>query len=206
MISTSLVRTQAVSHSIPCQLKWLKMKVLKTVRRHYVVLGISPAQRLSKRVLGGFLLFGYLIVSQFVYFFYKADDFMESMECFCSASGSIIMFIGFAVSVVKRALLFESIANIEQLIDSSEPYSIYLFPCEITLKLNFYHLGCAYPKSEALFFKASHQIERLSETVFAVVMKIALQLYILPKCIVGYALYFITNSENKSFPLPFPMW
>lgn len=99
----------------------LEMKILKTVQRHYVALGISSTPRLSERVLAGFLLYLCVIVLQLMYTFHMAGDFMESVEYVCSISGTIVGFVFFAAIVFNRILLFESIANIEQLIDTSEP-------------------------------------------------------------------------------------
>lgn len=72
------------------------------------------------------------------------------------------------------------------------------------IECNF--LGRKHPKSEALFLKTSWQIERLTEIVFTVFVKILLQCLMLPKCIVSFAAYFITESGNDSFQLPVPFW
>lgn len=63
-----------------------------------------------------------------------------------------------------------------------------------------------YPESWTFFLNASRQVERLSETVYTVVFKIALQFVILPRCISSYCVYFITDAENDSFQLPIPLW
>lgn len=81
-----------------------------------------------------------------------------------------------------------------------------LFPCEFILNLNFYDLGRKYAKSEALFFETSQQVERLSEIVFTVLMKVAVPCFILPKCIVIFVVYFTTDLESDLFQLPYPLW
>lgn len=67
-------------------------------------------------------------------------------------------------------------------------------------------LGSKNPKSEALFFKADQQVEQLSGITFTVLVKILLQCFMLPKCIVSYGVYFITDSGNESFQMPVPFW
>lgn len=100
---------------------------------HYATLGICPSNQptqtypfsLLLRVIFGFLLFGYLIVSQCVYTFYVANGFIEYVECICTTFSSIIVFVFFAAIVFRKTELFEIIENIESLIDTSEPFLNY---------------------------------------------------------------------------------
>lgn len=107
-----------------------KIKILKTVRRNYAILGISPTHQSTQKypfdgkVLFGFLLFGCTIILQLAYIFRVASGFMEYMECICENSGTIVMFIAFATIVLKLNLLFESIDDIENFMDSSEPFLV----------------------------------------------------------------------------------
>lgn len=103
------------------------MKIFQTVRKQYVIVGINLSNQwtqkypFSKRVLFGFLLFGYLILSQFVYSFHVADGFMEYVECVSSTSAGILVFVCFAAIDFRKTTLFEIIDNIEKLVDTSEP-------------------------------------------------------------------------------------
>lgn len=67
-------------------------------------------------------------------------------------------------------------------------------------------LGCKYPKSRRFFWKINRQVERLSETIFTVVMKTVVQILILPKCVVSFATYLISDLASDSFQLPIPLW
>lgn len=102
------------------------MKIFRTVRKQYAILGIRSSNQsirnysFNKRILFGFLLFAYLILSHFVYFFHVANGFMDCMECICSLSASIIMFVCLAAIVFRKNTLFECIHNMEKLIDTSE--------------------------------------------------------------------------------------
>lgn len=111
------------------QLSRLKIKIFRTVREHYAIVGISPtivnlSRRLpfNERVLLGFLSFVCTTVSQFVYLLHIASNFMEYMECACSLSGTIIIFVCFMAIVCRKTTLFESLDDIEKLIDSSESF------------------------------------------------------------------------------------
>lgn len=67
-------------------------------------------------------------------------------------------------------------------------------------------LGRKYPKSMKLFMEANQRAERVTEIVFTVVMKIAVQFIMLPKCIASFGSYFLTDSGSNSFELPYPLW
>lgn len=103
------------------------MKILKTVQNHYATLGVSSSKQLTKkypfseRVFFGFFLFVYLLVSELVYIYYVAIGFMEYMDCICTISTSIIIFVCFMAIVHRKTTLFESIENLEKLIETSEP-------------------------------------------------------------------------------------
>lgn len=102
------------------------MKVFQTLRRQYAILGISspnpsPQQcPFNERVFFGVFLFGCFIGSQFMYIAYVASSFMDDMQCICSLSGTIIIFVCFLAIVFRKTTLFESIENIEKLIETSK--------------------------------------------------------------------------------------
>lgn len=73
---------------------------------------------------------------------------------------------------------------------------------EFVLKIS----GCKYLNSKRFFVKANRQVERSSEIIFTLLMKIALQCYMLPKCVVSFGAYFFIDLGGESFQLPLPMW
>lgn len=194
----------------------VKIKILELVQRHYAILGITPSNQspqkysFNRRVFFGFLLFGCVIVLHMMYIFRVANGFMDYIVCICSLSGNTITFICFAAVVFKSNLLFEMIGNMETLIDTSESlldFAIHDFIDErLKIQLKCSNSGRKYPESSRFFLKISHQIEQLSELVFIAVVEVALQCYMLPKLIVSYAVYFITDTGADSFQLPLPLW
>lgn len=105
------------------------MKIFQTFQKQFAILGISPDPNHSNRkyifnekLIFGFLLLGYMIVSQFVYIFYEANGFMEYVESICATSASTIVLACLANTVFRRALIFESIDNMETLIDTSRSF------------------------------------------------------------------------------------
>lgn len=100
-----------------------KMKIFRIVRKQFAILSITPPKS-QKFSFDGKLCYGYVsigcnFISQLVYTIYVADGFMEIMESVCSTSGMVIQFVCFATIASKRALLFQTIENIENLIDTS---------------------------------------------------------------------------------------
>lgn len=107
------------------------MKFFQTVRKQFAVVGISSTSDQStqkypynEKVLLTFLTYGCTLVSQTVYIFCVASGFMEYMECVSALFAGTIIFVCFAAIVFKKRTLFESIDDIEKLIDSSKANSI----------------------------------------------------------------------------------
>lgn len=67
-------------------------------------------------------------------------------------------------------------------------------------------LGCKYLKSKAMFQKTGQRVEKVCEIVFMVIMKIIVQLIMLPKFGISFGTYFLTDAGSNSFELPFPLW
>lgn len=106
-----------------------KLKIFKTLQKQYANLGISSSSQqttqkypFNERVIHCFLFFGWLFVSHFVYIFHVANGFMEYVQGICTTCASMIVFVCFTSKVFNETKLFESIANIENLINKSEPY------------------------------------------------------------------------------------
>lgn len=103
------------------------MKILKIVQKHYAILGIDRPTHQSNqkypfgiRVFCGFLLYAYFIVSLLAYILYVANDFMEYIECICTVSGNMIIFVCFAAVVFRKITLFGMIDNIEKFMNTSK--------------------------------------------------------------------------------------
>lgn len=102
------------------------MKILRTLRKQFAIVGIfsssnSSTKRLplNYRLLLGFFLFGCTIASQCVYI-WVANDLIDCVECICSLSAGCIIFVCFAAIVFRKSELFETIDNMEKLIDTSK--------------------------------------------------------------------------------------
>lgn len=114
-------------HCASCAVEFFvtKMKILRTVRKRYAMLGIRPSSNqstqnspLNGRIILGFSLFGYLILSQLAYTFRIASDFTEYVVCISATSASFLMCVSFVAVVYRKTTLFECIANVEELINA----------------------------------------------------------------------------------------
>lgn len=109
------------------------MKIFEIVQKQYAIMGISSSNQMTrklpfnKRIVFGFLLFGCLILSQFVYIYVVVNGFIEYVECICSFISSVIMFVSFAATVFGETTIFECIDNLEILIDTSKTQVARLF-------------------------------------------------------------------------------
>lgn len=119
------------------------MKIFEIVQRHYVILDVSSSYQLTekfalRKIILIYLLFGWIIVSHFVYIFNDASGFIEYMESICATAGCLIIFICFETIIFRKTRVFESIQNIEKLIDTREPFLNYFEPCKCDsiLKVN----------------------------------------------------------------------
>lgn len=184
------------------------MKIFEIVRRQYATLGISSSS-FDIRMLCGFLVFGYVIVSHFLYIIYVTSGFMEYVNSINSTSATIVTSTGFAAIVFRRATLFESIDSIEKLIDASKCILSCMLILHEKIGVNSFGLivssGCKYPQSRRIFLRTHQQIERSSEVVYTWVVKIAFQCVMLPTCFASVCGYFI-DLGNTQFELPIPMW
>lgn len=105
------------------------MKALTITQKHYAILGINSSNEstekltFNNRILFGFFLFGFTAACQFMFILFVANGFMEYMDCVCSLSATVLIFVCFAANVFRKATLFECIHNIEKLINASKTAS-----------------------------------------------------------------------------------
>lgn len=192
------------------------MKIFQTIQTQYSILGVCPPNQSTQkfsviwRYLVGFSLFVYLILSQFLYMVHVASGFMEYVQLICAISGTLLLFFGLAAIGFRKSTLFEIIDRIEKLIATSETtinHLFFEFNFILRIKRNLcVFLGFKYPKSKAFFLKTNRQVERLSEIIFMLIMKIGLPGFMLPKCIVSLTVYIRTDTGRDAFELPIPMW
>lgn len=103
-----------------------KMKIFRTVQKQYAIIGVSPSNQalrkypFDERVLSVFLSIASYVILQCVYMFHGANSFMAQVECICSLFGAIMIFACFAAIEFRETTLFQSIGNIERLVDTSK--------------------------------------------------------------------------------------
>lgn len=101
------------------------MKVLQTSQKYIAILGISPEQSKqtiysNHKILMGFILLGYSLVGHLMYLINEVSTFGQCVECICATFAPIVITTCFASMVFRMSILFESIDNIESLIETSE--------------------------------------------------------------------------------------
>lgn len=101
------------------------MKILQISQKCFTALGIDSEQSKhpfyrNYKILMGFVLLGYSLFGHLVYIIYVDDRFDKYIECVCATVAIVVITTCFASMVFGMSILFESIDNIESLIDTSE--------------------------------------------------------------------------------------
>lgn len=101
------------------------MKILQISQESFTVLGITSKQSKQKlnfnhKIFMGFILLGYSLFGHFVYIIYVDKSFDKYIECVCATIAIVVVTTCFVSMVLGKIILFESIDNIEKLIDTSE--------------------------------------------------------------------------------------
>lgn len=106
------------------------MKIFNIIKRQYATLGVSPSNQWTQKhpfngkVSFGFSLFAYLFLSQLMYIFHVANNFMEYMVSICSVSAGTIIFLCFAAIVFRKTKLFACIDSMEKVLETSESFKL----------------------------------------------------------------------------------
>lgn len=187
-----------------------KMKVFQAIQRHYAALGIisapnQPNQKYSfnKRIL---FALGCLDIS----FCHNLCTFFAWPVVWWSTWCALVRPLQVLFNLFALRPL--SIENQHYSKASKKPKNSLIqvrafserFECKIEMFI--FSLGCKYPQSEEFFMKTNRQVDRLTELIFIVLVKIGLQCIMLSKAVVCFGIYFTTDSGSDSFDLPFPMW
>lgn len=102
------------------------MNFFRFAKKHFAIIGLSSSHQffrvesINVRIIFGFLIFVYPCVSQIIYIDQVADSFIEYVQSVCTTAASIIVCICFASFILRRAIIFELIKNIEELVDTSK--------------------------------------------------------------------------------------
>lgn len=60
--------------------------------------------------------------------------------------------------------------------------------------------------SQAIYEKTNRFVEILSGTIYAIGLKLLLPIFVMPKAILSYFIYFTTDAGRAAFELPIPAW
>ena len=67
-------------------------------------------------------------------------------------------------------------------------------------------LGSKYPASKEIYEKTNNQVEKISELIFYLILKISLQFIMLPIFIGGIIVCVTTEFKSDSYMSPIAMW
>lgn len=72
--------------------------------------------------------------------------------------------------------------------------------------MNNLKLGHDYPASMALYTKTNEKVEKVTELIYLVVVKVTPVCVVFPKFLASLNLYLTTDLGNDALELPLPMW
>lgn len=74
------------------------------------------------------------------------------------------------------------------------------------IKLTILFTGQEYPESKAIYEQTNQRIEKYSEIIYVVVVKVTPVCFVVPKCMGSLLMYFLTDLGSEALKLPIPMW
>lgn len=191
------------------------MKLLQLCQQYFSMLGISPnklkpAENFNIRNLMWIPLFVLYTISYAVFMSQEVNSFIEymfSIYMICSVIG-----IGTALATIAfRTRKFgANIRTWECNIDESKHYILNESNSNdvsnLSTLLSTKKKGFQYPESKTIYMKTIHHVEKWSEFIYFVTVKVTPVFLVLPNTIVCYCRYFATDLGNDAFDLLNPMW
>lgn len=195
------------------------MKLLQSVQRQFALMGVNRQQltqkyRINHKVLLFFFSYTCNITTFSLFMYHECNTFQKYAESFFNISTDVLVTLCYA-NVVFRVdgffLFIDSCTDIvagrkwnkKVLLEISNQQSLLSAYPIINIE-NFPGLGR--PVSKAIYDEFSQLIEKWSDITSLALAKGTPICLILPKSLVSFALYFTTDSADKSFLLPLPMW
>lgn len=102
-----------------------KIKIFKTVRKYFAIMGITPvlvdqSYPFNLGIIFGYLLFGSAITSLFIFIIFEAETFWEFSQSIFTCSAMILGICCLLILVFRVRILFKFIASFENVINTSE--------------------------------------------------------------------------------------
>lgn len=144
---------------------------------------------------------------QFAYLFCVAVTPEEIMISIFTTAVGVLVFVSYLSIIPEMAEIFYVIDKIERTVNKSKlenSCSIDQFD-EIFLNKKS-NLGLKRPILRAMYKNTRKNSEKVSKIVYFLIVHLAIPFVVLPRAILCYAIYYITDAGSDAFELPIPTW
>lgn len=191
------------------QRKTKHMKIFQTVRKNLATIDFSVDQRWydmqQLRNIGFSILADVL---QGMYVFRVADTPEQLMNSAFLTSSGTLLFFSYISIISEMSEIFFLLDKIEKVVNKREffPWLPQMFNVKVSNEWICPKIGLKRPTSKAMYERANELSEKFSKIIYFVIVDIAIPLFVAPKVILSYFLYFTTDAGNEAFELPIPIW
>lgn len=189
----------------------LKLKIFLTIQKNLSIIGIEPnSQPFDAKILTLLLTMGAAIICLIMYIANEAKTLFQYMQSIYECSVLIVLFIALLITILNLSAFWKIIYDCESIANTSK--------CKVLNQMVrfgsknkntfFSHIlpALKYSASQSIFNKTHQQMEKLSGILFFVLAKMTPGIISLLPSAYSFIIYFVTNSGQEAFILPFPMW
>lgn len=190
------------------------MQLFQFIQMKWLLLGVGPNQYpLNRKILMGIFLYSVGISLCCLFISRVAQDFIELTNAIYQTTAMMFGAVCVTNFAFRMAKFFEFISSCERLVNKSKfnrrrNKSFYQVSELIQTIFALLRLisGLGNPTSTAIYTKVNQKIEKWTKTIHLFMVEVTAVLFIFPKLIMSYVLYYTTDTGGESFELPFPMW
>lgn len=107
------------------QSKFPKMKIFQSIQRNFATIGITvdlatQSYPLNGRIFVGVSILASIAICNFIYIFYEAETSAEYTEAIFMSTIAIPFFLALMILILNVKLMFKSIQQCENLVNTSE--------------------------------------------------------------------------------------
>lgn len=201
------------------QMRLFQRKLFQCVQKSFQILGFCPSQHsriapfIPKNILL-ILLLVFCFISSTGFFLFQAKSVKEFGDSFLASITTLGALVYFSTTIWKMANLLKLIEKFEGFVQRSKPKTFDSNQFHKLCDILFFHFssnlylwnvpGLSQPNLKPNYSEVIHKIERLSEIIHNVAIKMTIPGVMLPSGLITLYNYLISDLKDESFFLPLP--
>lgn len=192
-----------------------KIKVFQLIQENLAILGIDrnaamKTHPFNMKNLIALQAINLNIICTVMYIIVEVNTFFIIMQCIYEFSVNVSVLLIALVILLKLKESYACIDDCDSLVNASKN------ECSLSWwnwswwnkNKNFFTIlsELKYSASQSIFKEANQRVEKLSNIVFFLMVKITPGVVFLPSFIYSFIIYFAIDSENDPFTLPISFW